>query len=371
MLEAGGLYAVGSLLVFNSFFYVRSWPDLKGVQRLVNYFFGGMDCVYFGLFASGHINEVPFLFGINTIFESILFPGYAIGTAMKLNRNFVWRPIYWLVLIFPLSQILLMLYAYPLDREVQLANINNAIEINTVTFYVNPLAFYLHLLLCTSSFTFVIYIILAKFKWQTVALKYRAKVLLTGFILLLVVVVTFLFSLVHVLSTRFQFGHAKHDYFVFYVLIFYFYLFVQLWPYYFKYGAVYFDTKTFRIDKYFNSLLDDSDVQKIKKNLDILISREKVYKDEDLNIVKLAVLVDVSHHKLSEYLNNHLDQNFSDFINFNRIEEAKSLLMNEPEMKILDICYDIGYNSPSAFYKAFKNFTGVIPKEWRMSYRNN
>ncbi|MDH5721689.1 MAG: helix-turn-helix domain-containing protein, partial [Spirochaetia bacterium] len=57
-------------------------------------------------------------------------------------------------------------------------------------------------------------------------------------------------------------------------------------------------------------------------------------------------------------------QTFFEFINSKRIEEAKNILTEEPDANILNICYDIGFNSPSVFYRAFKKETGMNPKEF-------
>ncbi|WP_368148094.1 helix-turn-helix domain-containing protein, partial [Bacteroides cellulosilyticus] len=47
-----------------------------------------------------------------------------------------------------------------------------------------------------------------------------------------------------------------------------------------------------------------------------------------------------------------------------RIEQAEMLLRNS-NAEIEDICYNTGFNSPSAFHKAFKNRYGYSPSEWR------
>jgi AraC-like DNA-binding protein len=61
-------------------------------------------------------------------------------------------------------------------------------------------------------------------------------------------------------------------------------------------------------------------------------------------------------------------QNFSDFVNLLRIEEAKSLLVRDGGKKnILDILLEAGFNSKSSFNTIFKEKTGMSPSQYRRS----
>jgi YesN/AraC family two-component response regulator len=35
-------------------------------------------------------------------------------------------------------------------------------------------------------------------------------------------------------------------------------------------------------------------------------------------------------------------------------------------MNIVEICYKVGFSSPSYYTKRFKEYTGLIPKEYRL-----
>ena len=62
-----------------------------------------------------------------------------------------------------------------------------------------------------------------------------------------------------------------------------------------------------------------------------------------------------------------LQQNFFDFINRYRIEEATRLLTNPEDKKItiLEVLYKVGFNSKSSFNTLFKKYTGITPTEFR------
>ncbi|HEY3026570.1 MAG TPA: helix-turn-helix domain-containing protein, partial [Pyrinomonadaceae bacterium] len=104
----------------------------------------------------------------------------------------------------------------------------------------------------------------------------------------------------------------------------------------------------------------------LKRLLD-LMEKERPYTDGDLTLQKLAKTLAISPHHLSQMINEQLNQNFFDFINLYRIEEAKRMLV-DPTRKhysILAISEAVGFNSKSAFNAAFKKHTHMTPSEFR------
>jgi AraC-like DNA-binding protein len=71
--------------------------------------------------------------------------------------------------------------------------------------------------------------------------------------------------------------------------------------------------------------------------------------------------------ELSVLINQHLNQHFFDFVNEYRIEEEKLLLKNpeKKEFTVLDILYEVGFNSKSSFNTAFKKHTGLTPTQFK------
>jgi len=103
------------------------------------------------------------------------------------------------------------------------------------------------------------------------------------------------------------------------------------------------------------------------KRLVALMEKEKPYTDGNLTLQKLAKKLAVPPSHLSQIINEHLNQNFFDFVNYHRIEEAKKMLV-DPARKhrsILSISEEVGFNSKSAFNAAFKKHTDTTPSEFR------
>ncbi|WP_143751929.1 helix-turn-helix domain-containing protein [Maribacter sp. 4U21] len=116
-----------------------------------------------------------------------------------------------------------------------------------------------------------------------------------------------------------------------------------------------------------DALHQDDFNQKKKEKLLIYMEQEKPYLDYDLTLQKLAFQIDIIDKELSILINHHIGQHFFDFVNEYRVNEAKRLLGN-PDKKaltILEILYQVGFNSKSSFYTAFKKITGKTPVLYR------
>ena len=114
-------------------------------------------------------------------------------------------------------------------------------------------------------------------------------------------------------------------------------------------------------------LLPDERLIECKNELIELMETEKPFLDCELSLVKLASLIDVSTHILSYIINNGFDENFYQFINRYRIEEAKKQILN-PQMNhlsLLGIGFEVGFNSKTVFNTTFKKYTGQTPSEFK------
>lgn len=116
--------------------------------------------------------------------------------------------------------------------------------------------------------------------------------------------------------------------------------------------------------KYEKSALDDDRLQRIAKKVENAMSQDLLYRDPNLSLWDLAKHIGVSSHYVSQALNTHLNKSFFDLVNGWRIKDAL-VQLNATDETILMIAYDVGFNSRSAFYKAFKRETGKTPSDMR------
>jgi AraC-like DNA-binding protein len=125
--------------------------------------------------------------------------------------------------------------------------------------------------------------------------------------------------------------------------------------------------------KYTKSALTAERAEDYVQRLFSVMENERPYTDGKLTLAKLAKRLSISSHHLSQILNDRVQQNFFDFVNSYRIEEAKRKLI-EPATQhysILGIAEEVGFNSKSAFNNAFKKHTNMTPTEFKNATNNN
>ena len=120
-------------------------------------------------------------------------------------------------------------------------------------------------------------------------------------------------------------------------------------------------------EKYKDSPLNPLFAEECIRKLKHLMEVEKAYLDADISLQSLAEKLSITSRVLSQLLNEKLNRNFSDFINFYRVEEAKKILQDprSAQKKIIALAFDVGFNTKVAFYNAFKKFTHMTPAQYR------
>jgi len=96
------------------------------------------------------------------------------------------------------------------------------------------------------------------------------------------------------------------------------------------------------------------------------INQNFIYKDKEIILQKLAHQLDYPAFQVSKAINQGLNTNFYDLINKKRVDEAKKLLeeLQKHNLSIEGVAYEVGFNSRTAFYRAFKKYTDKNPTEF-------
>lgn len=110
-----------------------------------------------------------------------------------------------------------------------------------------------------------------------------------------------------------------------------------------------------------------TEVPKELETLTRFMKLEQPYLDDQLTLQKLASGIGLPEKQLSQLINQQLGKHFFDYVNQFRIQESLKLLSENPELTVLEILYQVGFNSKSSFYTAFKKETGQTPISYRKS----
>ncbi len=123
---------------------------------------------------------------------------------------------------------------------------------------------------------------------------------------------------------------------------------------------------TNNIQKYKSTGLSSENAKLLTPKVSEYMKSEKPYLDSELTLIKLAGLLNIPYHHLSQVINEQLGKNFFEFVNEYRVEEVKQRITKNKDRKftLLSIAYDSGFNSKSSFNSVFKKITKITPKEY-------
>lgn len=104
--------------------------------------------------------------------------------------------------------------------------------------------------------------------------------------------------------------------------------------------------------------------------LNMLMNKEKLFTNPELNLDDLAKRLNISRNFLSQFINEYLQTNFFDYINGFRVEEMKRLLLDTEKeyMTIYALAVEAGFSAKSTYNRIFKQLTGMTPSEFRQKH---
>lgn len=117
--------------------------------------------------------------------------------------------------------------------------------------------------------------------------------------------------------------------------------------------------------KYEKSSLSEERKNEILQKLTRLFEQEKYYTNNIISLTDTAKTIGEASHHVSQVINEKLNKSFFDMLSEYRIGEAKRKLVENSNLTIEEIAEQVGYNSKAAFNKAFKNYTGKTPSEFK------
>ncbi|WP_420574340.1 helix-turn-helix domain-containing protein [Kordia sp.] len=115
-----------------------------------------------------------------------------------------------------------------------------------------------------------------------------------------------------------------------------------------------------------NDINFDVELQKLQAYM----QDEQAFLNASLTIQDVSDAIHIPVRELSVLINHRLGQHFFDFVNSYRIKKAQGLLTDTTDKKrtVLEILYEVGFNSKSSFNTAFKKHTGYTPTAYRKNH---
>ena len=89
------------------------------------------------------------------------------------------------------------------------------------------------------------------------------------------------------------------------------------------------------------------------------------YRTPGLTIEQAARAMGTNRSYLSRYLNEVRRMTFYEWVAQMRIDEAQSIMLQEPDVSMEQIASRVGFSSLSTFSSTFKKIVGESPIKWR------
>lgn len=98
--------------------------------------------------------------------------------------------------------------------------------------------------------------------------------------------------------------------------------------------------------------------------IDSLMLTQKLFRDENLNLSRLARRAGIPARRISGAINRLTADNVSQYVNDHRIAEACRLL-KDTDHAVTAVMFESGFGTKSNFNREFRRVTGLSPVAWR------
>ena len=96
--------------------------------------------------------------------------------------------------------------------------------------------------------------------------------------------------------------------------------------------------------------------------------KAKAYTHEQFTLEELASRLYTNKTYLSTFIKDEYDMNFSGWVASLRIDEAKRIMMKEPEKRLQEVAFECGFSSLAYFSSVFSKSEGISPSAWQREF---
>lgn len=116
------------------------------------------------------------------------------------------------------------------------------------------------------------------------------------------------------------------------------------------------------INKEIQDKTEENEICSIDRIMEII---QKNLSAENLSVNGIAEQVGVTPSHLSRYFKHQMGTGVLEYIHQSRVELAKDMLKNSPEVKIRDVAVKSGFCNITTFIRVFKKYEGMTPGQYR------
>lgn len=111
-------------------------------------------------------------------------------------------------------------------------------------------------------------------------------------------------------------------------------------------------------------------IEELRFRLIKLFDEKKPYLKSSLTINDVSQSLYTNKTYLSRVINESMNKNFNQLLNYYRVEEAKRLFYSNNDITMDDLCVKSGFGSMASFSIAFRIYAGTSPSDWCKDQRS-
>lgn len=116
--------------------------------------------------------------------------------------------------------------------------------------------------------------------------------------------------------------------------------------------------------------IDEEKMERLYSRLCYLMDNERMYAEAQLTRERMAERLDTNRTYLTKIIKEKTGMSYAEFINSYRINEAIRILSDKDKIDypLKQIWSDLGFSSPSTFFKLFQQAVGITPSVYRKQF---
>jgi len=107
--------------------------------------------------------------------------------------------------------------------------------------------------------------------------------------------------------------------------------------------------------------------EELMQRIHQIVVEEKQFLNSELTVQSLARQMGIHRNYISSCVNDQKGCNFTQYVNAYRVEYAKQLMLQHPDLKMNAIALDSGFANDTSFFRTFRAFTDQTPSDWKNS----